>query len=539
VHSTTGGGGDNQLAAPRLDTAGRPVGSIRPESAPPEWTGDYLRPTNGRQLEGNWRARMADIRHVVFSDLHFGATNSLLTTVVEPGGTFRAEPATPSPVLTACASALRHLLAGQDRRPTLVLAGDVLDLALSSDAIAITAFEGFVDQVFGGADRMFEPRVYYLPGNHDHHLWEGAREAQYISYLRALGAEDQIGEPWHTTRLLPEHQPPAGSDLMSALIQRRPGCADVSVQVVYPNLALQSRDRSRATIISHGHYSEPIYSLMSLLRETLFPDQGTAAPKSVAVLEGENFAWIDFFWSTLGRSGEVGIDVGRIYAELGNPVVLNRLAGNAIAGLVQKGHGLRRLRPVERVLATALAKREIAHAAASERSSPDVTLTPNGRTGLRTYLEGPVQRQVAEDLREVIGISVVFGHTHKPFVEQWTLAGYPGPVTIANTGGWVVDTARPAPVQGAVVVLIDDDLNLAPLQLYRQRQDGGADGVAVLGPPNPLHDALVAAIDPATEPWRSVQAAAAELVAQRHRLHAFLAAGGAAATPDDPDATGT
>jgi hypothetical protein len=75
--------------------------------------------------------------------------------------------------------------------------------------------------------------------------------------------------------------------------------------------------------------------------------------------------------------------------------------------------------------------------------------------------------------------------------------------------------------------------------LYRQRQDGGADGVALLGPPNPLHDALVAAIDAASEPWRSVQSAAAELVAQRHRLQAFLAAGGAAATPDDRDATGT
>ena len=479
---------------------------------------------------------MAEIRHVVISDLHFGATNSVLTSVVEQGGTFCAEPSTPSPLLTACTTALRHLLAGQDRRPTLVLAGDVLDLALSSDAIAITAFEGFVDQVFAGADRLFEPWVYYLPGNHDHHLWEGAREAQYISYLRALGAEQQVGEPWHTTRMLSEHQPPVGSDLMSALIQRRPGCSDVSVQVVYPNLALQSRDRRRATIISHGHYSEPIYSLMSLLRETLFPDQGTGTPKSIAALEAENFAWIDFFWSTLGRSGEVGIDVGRIYAELGNPVVLNRLAGNAVAGLVRKGHAPRLLRPVERVVATAVARHEIAHAAASERGSPDVTLTANGRTGLRAYLEGPVQRQMVEDLHGATGISVVFGHTHKPFVEQWTLAGYPGAVTIANTGGWVVDTARPALVQGAVMVLIDDDLNLAALQMYRQRQDGGADGVALLGGPNPLHDALASAIDAASEPWRSVQSAAGELVAQRHRLQAFLAAGGAAATPNDPDA---
>lgn len=477
---------------------------------------------------------MADIRYVVLSDLHFGATNSVLTSVVERGGTYCAEPATPSPVLTTCTTALRHLFAGQDQRPTLILAGDVLDLALSSDAVAIAAFEGFVDQVFAGGDRIFEPWVYYLPGNHDHHLWEGAREAQYISYLRALGADQPINEPWHTTRLLPEHQPPVGSDLMSALIQRRPGCADVSVQVVYPNLALQSRDRRRATIISHGHYTESIYSLMSQLRVILFPEQGTGAPTSMAVLEAENFAWIDFFWSTLGRSGDVGIDVGRIYAELGNAAVLNRLAGNAIAGLTAKSHTPRLLRPVERVLATAVARREISHRAASERGSPDITLTPNGRAGLRAYLQGPVHGQVAEDLRDAAVTGVVFGHTHKPFVEQWTLAGYTDPVTIANTGGWVVDTDRPKPVQGAVAVLIDDDLNLAALQMYRQHQDGGADGVALLGGSNPLHDALAGAIDASSEPWRSVQATAAELVAQRHRLQAFLAAGGAPGAPDTP-----
>jgi hypothetical protein len=270
---------------------------------------------------------------------------------------------------------------------------------------------------------------------------------------------------------------------------------------------------------------------MSQLREVLFPEQGRTGPTAIAELEAENFAWIDFFWSTLGRSGEVGIDVGRIYAELGNPVVLNRLAGNAIAGLVAKGHAPKLLRPLERVLATAVARREIAHVAASERGTPDVTLSPQSRMGLRGYLEGPVHQQIVEDLNGPSEVSVVFGHTHKPFVEQWSLAGYPGPVTIANTGGWVVDTAGPAVTQGAVVVLIDDDLNLAALRLYGQSAGGGAEGVTMLGGANPLSDSLAAAIDPGSEPWRSMQTAAADLVAQRHRLQAFLAAGGAERRP--------
>ncbi len=33
-------------------------------------------------------------------------------------------------------------------------------------------------------------------------------------------------------------------------------------------------------------------------------------------IEKENFAWIDFFWSTLGRSGNMGSDVELIYEKL-------------------------------------------------------------------------------------------------------------------------------------------------------------------------------------------------------------------------------
>ena len=284
---------------------------------------------------------MADIRYVVLSDLHFGAENSVLTSVVEnPAGRFQADPGTPSPLLSAMLAGLRHLTADQETPPTLVLAGDVLDLALSPDAVADTAFERFVDLAFAGASRIFAPAIYYVPGNHDHHLWEGAREAQYISYLRELAPERALDPPWHTTGLLSERQPPwTTNDLMSTLVQRRPGCADVAVRVMYPNMALTTSDGERCRIVSHGHFTEPIYTLMSQLRQMLFPDERAAArPPSIATLEQENFAWIDFFWSTLGRSGDVGTDVGLVYADLSSPQDLNALAGNLVRGMFAKSH---------------------------------------------------------------------------------------------------------------------------------------------------------------------------------------------------------
>jgi hypothetical protein len=483
---------------------------------------------------------VAEIRYVVLSDLHFGAENSLMTVVAErshgaPGRTFEADPTASSPLLTAMLDCLRHLTVGQREPPTLVLAGDVLDLALSPDAVAATTFERFVDEAFAGPHRLFAPAVYYLPGNHDHHLWEGAREAQYIEYLRALPLDAPMDPPWHITRLLPDKQPPwTAHDLMSTLIQRRPGCADVAVRVVYPNLALVTPDGRRSRIVTHGHFTEPIYSLMSQLRQLLFPDQSPASTgATIANLEAENFAWIDFFWSTLGRSGDVGTDVALIYAELSNASALDLLVANLVRGLVARGHGPGWLRPVEGALLTGLARREVKHRTGHERATPGVTLSPNGRLGLRRYLEGPLQLQLAAELG-VIGpeVEFVFGHTHKPFVEKWSVGGYPGSVHVRNTGGWVVDTAGPAPTQGGVAVLLDDDLNAASLEFYRQMPDGGAGAVRLLEPDaggddgNPLAARVAAAIDPAAEPWRAVSAAAGELIAQRHRLQAALVASG-------------
>jgi hypothetical protein len=472
---------------------------------------------------------MTDIRYVIVSDLHFGAENSVMTALAERPPTrtdtgFTAEPQQPSPVLTEFVSGLRELTRGQDKPPTLILAGDILDLALSPDEVAAMVFRLFAHLAFDDGPPVFDPVVHYVPGNHDHHEWEIARESQYVTYAVAQPPQAALDAPWHTTKLVPgAERPTATSSLLTGLtrVQAR-GDSRIEVRVSYPNLALRTADGRRSLIVSHGHFTESIYTLMSRLRNILFPSQGTSVPTDIERLEEENFAWIDFFWSTLGRSGEVGTDMGLIYADLVSPQDVDALVHNLIAAMLAKGKGPAWLHPAESAVLNAIFKREANHVARSERGTPTVTLSAAGQAGLREYLEGPVRNQLREEWGDVPPeVTFVYGHTHKPFNDRWAVLGYPSPVRIANTGGWVVDTATPAPVQGGVAVLVNDDLETASLQFYRQGT--GPVPVRFLPPPageqpSAWQAELESRVDPAAEPWATLSRQAAEVAAQRHRL---------------------
>ena len=104
-------------------------------------------------------------------------------------------------------------------------------------------------------------------------------------------------------------------------------------------MAMRTPDQRRCLIVSHGHYTESIYSLMSTLKDTLYPSQRASGFEDIETLEEENFAWIDFFWSTLGQSGEVGTDMGMIYADLTSPADIDALVSNLTSGDAGQGQG--------------------------------------------------------------------------------------------------------------------------------------------------------------------------------------------------------
>ena len=446
---------------------------------------------------------MADVRWICLSDTHFGAENSILSHV--PAGSMTVEPQAPSPVLTRLIDCLRAVVETNKGAtpPTLILNGDILELALAEDNVAATSFAAFIRLAFASDKPLFDTRIYYVPGNHDHHLWEAARERQYVRYIKGLDPGDAIKPPWHVTRLFedPSTVTPE-SELLNTVLTQQAG-TKVSLRVVYPNLGIESDDGARVIVIHHGHFTEPIYRLISTLKGALFPRQPPGL--NVWDWEADNFAWIDFFWSTLGRSGEAGTDVGLIYDMLQDEGALGALAANLARFIAdQMGEGMRR--PVARLVLTPLARlarlalpplarRAIPKLAGRERSITNDVLSPKTTKGMHDYLAGPVRRQLEHERPGSTSrdLAFVFGHTHKPFERSEPIDGFLQRVFVVNSGGWVVDTKETATVQGASIVLIDSDCGVASLRMYNQADDPQAYAVrlADAGSPKTSRCAIV------------------------------------------------
>ena len=260
---------------------------------------------------------MPDIAYLCLSDTHFGAASSLLTNLATASS--ETQPLAPSPVLRHLARCLGELIRhnGGERRPVLVLNGDILELALATTNEAAMAFTRFLEEVMPKDDPLFEG-ILYVPGNHDHHLWEIARETQYVNYVsKQIKRGTALPVPWHATSMFVKKRTiPVPSGFLMGLAQRIAHLKPRRklITTFYPNFGLLSEDRTRFVAFHHGHFAERLYHLLSHLRTMIFPDR--RLPTHVWDIEAENFAWIDFFWSAMGRSGEVGRDIGLLYERM-------------------------------------------------------------------------------------------------------------------------------------------------------------------------------------------------------------------------------
>lgn len=473
---------------------------------------------------------MPDIRYVCLSDLHFGAENSILSSLV--AGDVIVDTTTASGALDGLVEMLSTLIrANEDkaRKPTLILNGDILELALASDNVALMVFELFLDRIFpAGGDPLFDRTILYQPGNHDHHLWETARELQYAHLMAELGPDRPLPIPWHATKLyFQEDTRPVRSELLEQLARRRPNRDGIEVRVSYPNMGIRSEDGRTSIVFHHGHNVESIYHLMSTLKDFVFP--GRVEPTEVWDIEAENFAWIDFFWSTLGRSGQVGEDVGLVYDMLQSDAAVKMLASNLAGGIAKRTPRrgvVGRVRWLIRFVLDKVFTFVAAKVAASERRTPTNALSANAEVGLNAYLRGPLLRQLAAEAPQRDGtlpdqVKFVFGHTHKPFVGTRDVPGLANPVRIFNSGGWVVDTLEVEPLHGATVVLIDENLEVACVRLYNQAADASDyrvqldDGLPA--EQGPFFQRLSGLISPDDDVWGRFSAAVAGLVTEREK----------------------
>ena len=140
---------------------------------------------------------MNDIRYVCLSDMHLGEEDSLLT---EANGN-NVDPLKASSVMLHLAECLRELISKNEgpEKPTLILNGDILELALSEYNTSAMIFERFMELVMVKGRELFD-RIIYIPGNHDHHLWELARETQYVEYI-GRHPDRHLDSPWHKTEM--------------------------------------------------------------------------------------------------------------------------------------------------------------------------------------------------------------------------------------------------------------------------------------------------------------------------------------------------
>lgn len=448
---------------------------------------------------------MSDIRYVCLSDMHLGAQNSLLTNL-RPDN-LDADPLTPSPVLQALVECLQTAIRANNgpMKPTLVLGGDVLELALASDNIAAMAFERFIELICGpDGDPLFN-EIIYIPGNHDHHLWETARETQYANYLKC-GKQPTgtfLDIPWHATSMFQPN--PVPSTFINAIISRYPNLGIENIGTVYPNYALLTGDHRRCVIFTHGHFAESLYLLMSRSRSLMFPSG--RKPELTWDLEAENFAWIDFFWSTMGRSGDVGADVEIVYDKLQDKTQLGLLIKNLANGLGKKSGRAGWKNWVDAKLLKRVLDLVLFAASSAERTQTEDYLTPDAQQGLRDYLEGPVLKQIKVERNENIPpiVSLIFGHTHKPFESKMNFKGFEPGVSVYNTGGWVIDDVKPHPLVGGAVLLIDELMNVASVRMYNETTDRSASRITVSTAErenNILYDRLTKLVDPSANPWK-------------------------------------
>ncbi len=460
---------------------------------------------------------MAGIRYVVFSDMHLGAENSVLTDLVE--GTVDTDTGKAGPVLQTMTECLRDVILKNSgtQKPTLILNGDLMELALATKNNAAMAFQRFVELVMPlHGERLFENEFIFLPGNHDHNLWEDARAAYYNELLESLNPGEFIMPEIYVTKLIEPEK--INCAFLTTLVQYFKHLNDVKVSTCYPAHAVLSEDKNKCVVFCHGHYIESMYHLMTTLTSKIF--SSVPDPKTFEELEIENYAWVDFFWSTLGRSGIVGKDINLIYDKLQDPKAVNKMIMNIAYNLTNKPQNIIRRFFEKRALYIVLQK-TLGHMAAAERNEPNVDLSPDAAKGLKRLVEIELLSQLKKELNGHVpaDISFIFGHTHKPFVRNISFDGYKNPVKVYNSGGWVVDTLQQQTLTGGSIVFVDENLDVVTLHMYKEGtyNPGFEEPAPVNGQAHSaFYDQLVKAIDFNAEPWLSFSKFAGEGVNMRH-----------------------
>lgn len=479
---------------------------------------------------------MSQLEYVCISDLHLGAVYSVLTDIDDKG---RVSPTKQSPTLVELAKSLRAFLPPitGDKKPTLVLLGDVLDLAFSPSKLAVLTFVEFMKALFPeNQPDLFERKILYLPGNHDHREWQVVRDELFLEHVKH-SEEGEITEPPICTGLFDEAK--LQCRLLTALVQNVAHLSTHEVRVAYPNIGWKRGPNT--IVLHHGHFVESMYRAVSEFEHWFEPY--IPLTDDVNVLEHKNGSWIDFLWSSTGDQGHVSQDILTLFETMQDggatrgfiKKLSDRIAESI--GMIPVGKSsnwkYKDFSISPKGLIRAALDFVLARGFQSERTAFYTSLSPDNVKGLEWYLNGPVYRQItgksydpfATDPMVVKGeTTFVFGHTHKPFEDRMVIAGYEKPVNIYNTGGWVLDSPNMSPTQGASLVFIDDEAHAASLRLYNDDPNDTIIPVSAKGSggpsdlTNPMLKVLENALSAKPDQWNAFQKAFQQAAEERGKL---------------------
>lgn len=455
------------------------------------------------------------LKYVCVSDIHAGAETSLITHITDR---LMIDDKTPSPTTKALRAALGPTLAEfeGDTQPDLVLLGDVLDLSLSQPVRSAQVFETFAKGLLTGGEGDNKPinlsrQVRFLPGNHDHSLWTALRyqTETFQEEEETFGLERGTLQRFkHVTPTFMQPNPQLQAVLLRQIFKSATGL-DYDVPVFYPNMGDVSADGKRAVVLHHGHFIENTYRMLSML-VAAFHDR-ECGPMTAEQLERENGNWIDFGWSTVGENGPIGKDVASVYqflltgSEEGR--LQNRFA-NTLSKNMLKALPLPKTDQVKEaldIIAKGIIDATVGKFSQTERLSFTSVLGQDSIKGLKDYLTGAVAADMLDTFAgdQPDQTAFVFGHTHKPFEDQIVAHGFKAPVEVYNTGGWILDTSLLSTKEGAAIIFVDEDMNVASLRAYTSSGAVESDWVHALGAPNPMQKALEAAVARNEGKWQA------------------------------------
>jgi UDP-2,3-diacylglucosamine pyrophosphatase LpxH len=473
---------------------------------------------------------MVEIAYVCLSDLHIGAKNSLLTHERESGS-----------VKAGLAKCLGTLACGDSsvgRKTTIVLAGDVVDLAMANVAAALYGL-GELLLSFGSEEPGFQELV-YVPGNHDHHLWTLDRHSKLAAEFKTYEETGQWRD-FHSTycssqdfpvlepviahfRGEPNKHLPIEQHIVAVGAQPD---LQLPVRIAYPNYAIPEDDReggkSKRVVFTHGHFVDQLYWMGSKLARFF---RCGARAESPEAWDRQNGAWIDYVWSTMGSTGGAGEAAGLVWDAGHSPAAARELLRRLFCPWT-----MQRTAPETRP-----AKRKIPSAPAAprgqERYKPGRVLGCGRKKMLWKYVKDYVPNDFRDKKTHLAkDLTLVFGHTHKPHFRLGTAkkTGIAEGLRVYNTGGWVVDGNKAQGNYGADLVVFDAQLNSAAVRLFRQVgvppdvYTAGADGKELYDAPRDhasydlvTHLKQVIATDPWVQLGETIQQEVARLI-ESHR----------------------